>query len=75
MRTDQNGTSRAPSPTVNNVISHAVSTLKRFVNRDIGQNIFQRSFYDHVIRDEADYDRHIKYIFENPIDWYYSNYK
>ena len=48
------GTSRAPSPT-NATIPHLVSTLKRFVNREVGYNIFQRSFYDHIIRDYKDY--------------------
>ena len=44
----------APAPT-NAVIPHAISTLKRFVNADLGQNIFQRSYYEHGIRGEADY--------------------
>ena len=31
---DNNGTSKAPSPT-NNIISHSVSALKRFINKEI----------------------------------------
>ena len=58
---DINGTSKAPSPT-NNLISHSISTLKRFINKDVGYNIFQRSYYDHVIRT-------LKYIDNNPINW------
>ncbi len=63
-----NGTSRAPSPT-NSIISHAVSTLKRFVNKEVGQNIFQRSFHDHIIRDQNDYLKIWEYIENNPQKW------
>ena len=63
-----NGTSRVPSPT-NNIISHTVSTFKRFVNKEIGENIFQRSFHDHIIRDESDYLKIWNYIDSNPSKW------
>ncbi len=64
----ENGTSRAPSPT-NKTIPHIVSTLKRFCNKEIGENIFQRSFYDHVIRGREDYEEIARYIYENPQNW------
>jgi len=63
-----NGTSRAPSPT-NARIPHLVSTFKRFCNREIGKQVFQRSFYDRVIRDEKEYIRVCNYIVENPLKW------
>ena len=66
--TAANGTSRAPSPT-NMVVPHFVSTFKRFCHRDIGEPIFQRSFYDHVIRGQADYDQIAEYIINNPKQW------
>ena len=62
------GTSKAPSPT-NASIPHFVSTLKRFCHRDIGKKIFQRSYPDHVIRDEADYLKIWQYIDTNPARW------
>ena len=62
------GTSKAPSPT-NAVIPHFVSTLKRFCNRDAGFSIFQRSYHDHVIRDEQDYRKIWQYIDHNPARW------
>ena len=65
---DNNGTSKVPSPT-NNIISHAISTLKRFVNKDVGENIFQRSFHDHIIRGEDDYLKIWNYIDTNPQKW------
>ena len=33
------------------------------------RQIWQRSFYDHVIRDQKDYDEIYRYIEENPIKW------
>lgn len=65
---DTGGTSRAPSPTTS-VIPHFVSTLKRFVNREIGKNIFQRSYYDHIIRGERDYQKIWLYMENNPAKW------
>ena len=62
------GTSRAPSPT-NAVIPHFVSTLKRFCHRDIGEQIFQRSYHDHIIRGEKDYLKIWEYIESNPVKW------
>ena len=35
----------------------------------MGANIFQRSYHDHVIRDEADYLRIWQYIDTNPAKW------
>ena len=64
------GTSKAPSPT-NEMIPHIVSTFKRFCNKEIGENIFQRTYYDHIIRDKEDYQTRAKYIYENPKRWFY----
>ena len=66
------GTSKAPSPT-NEMLPHLVSTFKRFVNKEIGENVFQRSYIEHVIRDVDDYNTKRKYIYENPMRWYYKN--
>ena len=33
------------------------------------KQIWQRSFYDHIIRNRNDYDEIVKYIHENPIRW------
>jgi REP element-mobilizing transposase RayT len=52
-------------------ISHFVSTFKRFCNREYGANIWQRGFYDHIIRCPEDYDEVMQYIYENPMKWQY----
>ena len=62
------GTSRTPSPT-NALIPRFVSTLKRFCHRNIGKKIFQRSYHDHVIRGEKDYQKIWQYIDGNPSKW------
>jgi len=69
-----NGASRTSPPTKqHSVVSHFVSTLKRFCNKDTGYNIWQRGFNDHIIRNKEDYNVHLKYISENPMRWYYDN--
>ncbi len=66
------GASRTSPPTKqHSAVSQFVSTLKRFCNKEYGVNIWQRGFYDHVVRGREDYDKIKKYIYENPIRWYY----
>ena len=68
----ENGPSGTPVPTVqNSTVSRFISTFKRFCNKEIGQNIWQYRSNDHIIRNQADYDEHLKYIHENPMRWYY----
>lgn len=62
------GTSKAPSPT-NAAVPHFISTFKRFCHRDLGMPVFQRSYHDHVIRNEQDYLRIWQYIETNPAKW------
>ncbi len=67
-----NGPSGTPVPTVQNSIpSRFVSTFKRFCNKEYGKNIWQYRSNDHIIRSRKDYEEHVKYIYENPIRWYY----
>ena len=71
-----NGSSGTPTPT-NSVVPSFVSTLKRFTNKKIGKKLWQRSFYDHIIRNEEDYLNVWEYINNNPAKWtedkYYNN--
>ncbi|MBO5939043.1 MAG: hypothetical protein J6Q82_06050 [Clostridia bacterium] len=67
----KNGSSKAPTPT-NEMLPHIVSTFKRFCNKELGNNIFQRGYIEHIIRDREDYETKTKYIYENPIHWYYN---
>ena len=53
----------------NSVVSRFVSTFKRYCNKEYGRNIWQYRSYDHIIRDQADFDKHLQYIYENPFGW------
>ena len=70
----ENGASRTSPPTKqHSIVSRFVSTLKRFCNKEYGENIWQRYFNDHIIRNREDYEKHIRYIYENPKRWYFDN--
>ena len=73
VKSPPNGPSRTPVPTViqNSVVSRFVSTFKRFCNKEYGKNIWQYRSNDHIIRNKKDYEEHLKYILENPIQWHY----
>ena len=53
----------------NALIPRYVSALKHLVNKECGGNIFQRSYYDHIIRNDKDFDNISNYIDSNPICW------
>ena len=38
-------------------------------NKDLGKNIWQRSFHDHIIRDEYDYRKIWEYVDSNAQKW------
>ena len=68
----ENGSPRTSTPTKQtSIVSHFVSTFKRFCNKEYGENVWQRGFHDHIIRNREDYDEHVKYIYENPMRWHY----
>lgn len=62
------GSSGTPTPT-NDVIPRFVSTLKRYCNKSFGENVWQRSYYDHIIRDDKDYLNIWQYIDCNYMKW------
>ena len=61
-----------PSPTLGGVMGWFKYQVTKAVNQNRntpGEKLFQRSYYDHVIRNEADYLRIWQYIVENPRKW------
>ena len=61
------------------IVPKVVQMYKASVTRSLGMSgLWQRSYYEHVIRNEVDYSRIWEYIDTNPIKWemdaYYSNY-
>ena len=63
-----NGPSGTPVPT-DSVIARFISTFKRFCNKEYGKNIWQRGSYDHIIRNEEDYNESLSYIENNTLKW------
>ena len=63
----------ASAPTDVNV-SSLIRSWKTLVTKELGQSIWQRSYYDHVIRDEEDYRIKQRYIEENPARWQKDDY-
>jgi REP element-mobilizing transposase RayT len=53
------------APTVSNM----VKGFKGAVTRSLGFSLWQRSFHDHIIRDENDYLRIAEYVENNPVNW------
>jgi len=50
-------------------IGHIINQLKGFTSKTIGYPVWQRSYYDHIIRDENDLLTKSNYIHTNPLKW------
>ena len=46
-----------------------MTAFKKYSEKAAGCTIWQRGFYDHIIRDDDDYRLHWQYIDENPKKW------
>ena len=64
IHTDDRGR-RVAAPTVSTIINQ----LKGAATRKAGFPLWQKGFYDHVIRDESDYLDTWNYIYGNPLRW------
>ena len=71
LRIEQETAGASPRPTLSDAICSFKSLSTRLAGR--GQ-IFQASFYDHVIRDMNDYLAVWQYIDENPVKWNLDEY-
>ncbi len=47
----------------------AVGQMKRYASKRIGSPIWQKSFHDHIIRNNLEYEKISRYMHENPIKW------
>ena len=50
-------------------ISTVVNQLKGVASKSAGFPLWQKGFYDHVIRGESDYLDTWNYIYGNPLRW------
>ena len=63
------GNRRAEIPNRGPSVPGLIRYLKRSVTRMVGQPVWQRSYHDHVVRNDADYLRIWSYIDTNPAKW------
>lgn len=61
---------RSPSKTIGSIVrGYKIGVTKWFrTNADI-KNVWQRNYYEHIIRDEQSYQRIAEYIINNPAKW------
>ena len=50
-------------------LSRVIQQLKGIISKRIGTPLWQKGFYDHVIRNEADFEEIRDYIQCNPLRW------
>ena len=50
-------------------VSRVVKQMKEYVTKQIGYSIWQKSYHNHIIRDDTEYQKIWKYIDENPMRW------
>ena len=64
IRKDKNGRIIS-APTLSTIIGQ----MKRWASKQCRKPIWQKSFYDEIIRNQAAFDEISKYIYENPMKW------
>ena len=63
---------QSPAPTVCDMICAFKSLTTKIANKNdncIGRKVWQRNYYEHIIRDENDYITKAEYILNNPLKW------
>lgn len=50
-------------------IMTVIGQMKRWVSKEIGFPVWQKSYFEHIIRDENDYNTKLEYIFNNTLKW------
>ena len=68
----------SPAPTLGKVVGafksrvavRWLASLKQKKDQSLPGRIWQRNFYDHIIRDEAELNRIRQYILDNPLIWH-----
>lgn len=72
INTAENGRTRRGelrSPACAPTISRVIKQFKGSITKQIGKPIWQKSFYDHGIRNQQDYDEIWRYIENNPLKY------
>lgn len=65
----------ASAPTAKvETISQRIRVFKGHVSHEAGAGVFQRSFYDHIVRHEDEYREICEYIQNNPARWAFDKF-
>lgn len=56
-------------PMVAPTIATVIKQFKGAVSKETGTTVWQKGFYDHIIRDDEDYNTKAQYIGTNPLTW------
>ena len=64
-----------PTPQLGTVIGNYKAAVSREIHRiDPTQTVWQSRYYDHIIRNQQDYEAVWRYIDENPLKWELDEY-
>ena len=65
-----------PAPTEKRTLGQLVGYLKFQITKEINQirdagyaKVLQRDYYEHIIRNEREWNAIAKYIYDNPVNW------
>ena len=75
--TSQQPTFKSPSKTIGAIIRGFKSAVTKQINKLLktpGSPVWQRNYYERIIRNEPELNRIRKYIIENPIKWHFDKY-
>jgi hypothetical protein len=64
------------APTLGDIVRTFKSKSTIYVNRLLvrtGQRLWQRNYYEHIMRDEEELNRLREYIINNPMQWAFDN--
>jgi len=50
-------------------IPKIVSSVKSLTTKEVGYSIWQRNYYEHIIRNKKEYSQIKQYIKQNPYNW------
>lgn len=67
---DNQRAEQSPAPTIGDIICAFKSITTKIANKKdacFGRQIWQRNYYEHIIRDEKDYINAMEYILNNPL--------
>ncbi len=61
---------KLPPKSISSIINHFKGGTKKWANKNEYENfMWQKNFYDHIVRNEEELNRIRQYIIDNPMNW------